>query len=65
MNLGENRSCKAYEERLDIEPDVFSGRVQVNCANYKRWNGERCKDESMVVNSQDTELVDSLAWCQW
>ena len=37
----------------------------VNCPNCERWNGERCKDEPIVVASQDLELVESLALCVW
>lgn len=59
--------CKAYKQKTDIHPDTYIGSIPINCGNCQRWDIdiERCRNEIMVVNSQDTELRESLAWCQW
>lgn len=57
--------CKAYKEKTGIEPDIFSGKIPVNCANCFRWNDERCSDENTALSSNDPELRESLAWCQF
>jgi len=63
----ENRSCKAYEQKSDIPPDLFISGIPLNCANCIRWGVdiERCKDETYAKNRNDPELVESLSWCQW
>lgn len=57
--------CKSYKEKTNIKPDIFSGKVQVNCANCWLWNGERCSNEAVVVASQDPDLLESLEMCDW
>ena len=55
--------CKAYSEKPNIEPDLISGKIQINCANCDSWTGERCGDE--VVALSMNELVEELKLCDW
>jgi len=61
----ENRSCKAYEQKPNIPPDLYYGVIPINCGNCRQRSGERCKDEGYAKNRNNPELVESVGWCIW
>ena len=56
--------CKVYTQK-DIKPDIYQGTILINCATCKTWTGERCGDEAVALNMNDTELVEGLKLCDW
>lgn len=56
--MAENRSCKMFDA-------IDTSYEKTNCSSCKTWNGERCSKESIVVASQDPELIEPLKLCDW
>lgn len=61
--MSDNRSCKAYDQKIILHPDIFINGIPVNCGNCLLWTGERCGDEPGALNMN--ELKESLKMCDW
>jgi len=46
---GENRSCKKFDQRTNINPDIFLSGIPSNCGNCSFWSGIKCADEKGAI----------------
>jgi len=47
--LAENRSCKKFDQRTNINPDIFISGIPPNCGNCSFFNGVKCGDEKGAI----------------
>ena len=48
----ENRSCKVFKQRTNINPDIFISGVPANCGNCQIWSGKQCINIDFVLSNQ-------------